>query len=416
MKVAHLITIDSGGAYKAAERISEAMICCGIDSTIVVRAKLHKGSRCKKAFYGFGNLLVSKLKNFGNILLSNDKIHSEPFGIEIVQNEIVRDSDVVILHWINRFIGYKNIENIIKMGKPVIWVMHDMWPFTGGCHYSDECFGYKIGCMDCPYIRRKGIARRNFIRKKSIFDRDCIGIVGPSKWIIECVNRSNIAKKTLACTIYNPINTESYRPLDSWKKLEEFKNRKGIPDNKKIILLGAMSTGIGDIKGFSLLKEILEKLDPKQYVCMIFGKHEWLKQVNTPVQIIDLGFISSESELVQTYNVADVFLSLAKQDNYPNVILEALACGTPVVGFRTGGIPEQVFHKKNGYLATMGDIDDIIAGITWIAQTNLKTGQSLLMTKNEYFVVGSQYKQLCEKLLEEDKQNAGTGSTSGVCV
>ncbi len=416
MKVVHLVTTDSGGAYKAAERISEAMIYCGVDSVVVVRVKFHQCSRCSEGIYGYRGLISSKMKNVGNILLSNDKIHSEPFGTNIAQNEIVRNSDVIILHWINRFIGYKNIGNIIKMGKPVIWVMHDMWPFTGGCHYSNECSGYKNGCKDCPYIRRKRIARRNFKKKKRLFDEGRISIVGPSRWIIECVNNSGFSKNTLARTICNPIATEIYRPLNLPKKLEEFRLRKGISENKRIILLGAMSTGIGDIKGFSMLKEILERLDPKQYTCMIFGKHEWLKQINTSIQMIDLGFISSESELIQIYNAADIFLSLSKQDNYPNVILEALACGTPVVAFDIGGIPEQVFHKKNGYLARMGKIDDIIAGIVWTAENNLKTGQPLLMTRNEYFAVGSQYKQLCEKLLEEGKHNANIGSTRGVCV
>ena len=161
MKVVHLVTTDLGGAYKAAERISEAMTFCGLESAVVVRVKFCKDNQCESISNSFRKRLVSKVKNLCNILLSNGKIHSELFGSDMVKNETVRDSDIIILHWINRFIGYKNIENILQMGKPVIWVMHDMWPFTGGCHYSGECSGYEKECVNCPYIKRKGIARRD---------------------------------------------------------------------------------------------------------------------------------------------------------------------------------------------------------------------------------------------------------------
>lgn len=405
MKVVHLSTTDYGGAYKAAARISESMRQCGVDSELLIRTKTRPDTPGTEIFTNPVQKFVSKAKNLGNLLLSDGEVVSDYLGTDVSKHPLVKEADVVILHWVNAFISYKSVEQLLQAGKPIIWVMHDMWLFTGGCHCSNDCSGYQQGCTACPHIRRKAIAQKNFKKKKNMLSKNGLIIVGPSSWIVECAKGSAIAKGKAAYIVHNPIDTELYRPLSPSKETEEFKVKHKIPRGKKVLLLGAVNIGIGGLKGFDLLKDILDKLDPEHYVCMIFGNHQWLEKINTSVQIINLGFISSENELVQIYNTADVFISLSKQDNYPNVLLEAAACQIPIAAFNIGGISDIVKHKETGYLVTYGDLRGLIEGITYCVANKevmgIKSRQNI-EKNNRYEVIGTRYRELVQRCIEKN--------------
>ena len=138
MKAVHFCTTDFGGAYKAALRINEAMNLCGADSRLYVRTKFNSGSTCEEVIDTPLKSLVSKSKNVLNLMLSKGEVITDAFGTDITRLEAVKNADTVILHWVNSFVSCNTVKKLASM-KPVIWVMHDMWPYTGGCHYDYGC-------------------------------------------------------------------------------------------------------------------------------------------------------------------------------------------------------------------------------------------------------------------------------------
>ena len=146
MKVLHLATIDLGGAYKAAVRISESMQKCGVDSEILIRTKVHDDTQAMVIFKNPVQKFVSKAKNVVNLTLSQKDIISDYLGTDVSAHPMVKDTDVLVLHWVNSFLSYRSVEKLLATGKTVIWVMHDMWTFTGGCHYDGYCGGYAHDC------------------------------------------------------------------------------------------------------------------------------------------------------------------------------------------------------------------------------------------------------------------------------
>lgn len=182
MKVIHFSTTDYGGAFKAASRISESMINAGVESRVIVRTKTRDDSHYEEIFSTNYERFLSKLKNLGNLICSRGEVISDYFGTDITSFPFFDEADVVVLHWVNSFIPYHVVKKMVQIGKPTIWVMHDMWLFTGGCHYDQYCGGYEQGCVQCPMIYNKHgkrIAQNNFRRKAEMLGKNII-FVGPS--------------------------------------------------------------------------------------------------------------------------------------------------------------------------------------------------------------------------------------------
>lgn len=390
MKVVHLSTTDFGGAYKATTRIHESMELCGIESEILIRTKAHDDTPGKEIFTNGFQKIISKVKNGLNLLLSEGEIISDYFGKDISKNSIVQNADVVILHWVNSFISYRNVEQLVKIKKPIILVMHDMWVFTGGCHCDHNCGKYETGCGNCPLLKKQtenDISRRNFVRKQRMFQNGNICIVGPSKWIVSCAQKSPITNRQRIERIPNPIDTTKFHPIEKEKELYG----KYFLDNKKrIILYGAMNA-VGDKnKGFLYLKKAISKLDKNQYQLVIFGNRTEDLEIKELISTRFLGYIHEEERLIELYNLADVFVCPSQQENYPNSVLEAQACNTPVVAFSIGGIPDIVEHKKTGYLCSYGDTDEMARGIEFCVGLKQDICDNI-KKMNAYSIIGERY-------------------------
>ncbi len=397
MKVAHFCTTDFGGAYKAAARINEAMRLCGADSDLFVRTKIHEDSDCRCIIDTPVKSLVSKSKNLLNLMLSENEIISDVFGTDITKLDAVRQADAVILHWVNSFVSYDTVKKLADSKKRIIWVMHDMWPYTGGCHSDFDCRRYEEGCGNCPMLKKGGdndISRRNFLKKCDMFKDSGIIIVSPSHWNLECAKKSRVTEGLKKYVIHNPLDTSIFCP----------KYERGKGQAKKRILFGAMGQSVHKWEGIGIIREAIGMLpdDLKGDIeLVVFGNNKDPDLSDMGIEVKSLGYIHGDEELARLYALADVFVSPSVADNYPNTLLEAICCGTPCVCFDIGGMPDLVKTGQTGYLAKAKDAADMSEGIRYVLTGSLKEKLSNPATNpnldaNSYQTIGSLYIHLCE--------------------
>jgi glycosyltransferase involved in cell wall biosynthesis len=277
--------------------------------------------------------------------------------------------DLINLHWING--GYLQIETLAKYNKPIVWTLHDMWAFTGGCHYTEDCDRYTQSCGACPQLTSNSdwdLSRWIWQRKAKAWKNLNLTLVTPSHWMAKCASRSSLFANSRIEVIPNGIDLNAYKPIE--RNLA--KNLLGLPQNKRIILFGAMWATSVIRKGFHLLQPVFQQLrqlnQSQDIELAIFG-------VSSPANPPDFGFpthyfgkLSDDFSLSILYAAADVFISTSLQDNLPNTILEALACGTPCVAFKIGGMPDSIEHQSNGYLAEPFLAEDFARGIAWVIE------------------------------------------------
>jgi len=405
MKVLHIATIDNGGAYKATERFHRCLLQRGIKSKILVRTRLFD-SDVEVCFHNKIEALLSKGRNFINLLLSHGEISRDLFGTDISRKKIVQEADLLVLHWVNSFLSVKSLEKLFRLNKPIIFMMHDMWLFTGGCHYVEgECRGYEKSCGRCPLIlsdKEKDITFKNFSEKEGLFkDKDAV-ITGPSPWMVDCAQRSPVLAGKRIVYIPNMIDVQVFSPIQDRENLHY---KYDIPGNKKIILFGAADKGTANrYKGFPYLVEAIRKLDPKQYHLVIFGNSEGELGIPKEYSRTLLGYIRKEEQMREIYNLAHVFVAPSIQEAFGFTICEAMACGIPVAAFAIGGILSQVSHKENGYLAKPKDAEELAAGIVFCAENSEKLGAAARKGAERFSfeAIGERYekflREVCEKV------------------
>ena len=259
-------------------------------------------------------------------------------GNDITSLPEFKEADVIHLHWVNQgMLSLKGIRKILNSGKPVVWTMHDIWPASSICHLTLGCHHYNNGCGNCKYLPQGGgkndLSARIWKKKQKVYSAGSISFVTCSRWLASEAKLSGLLAGQRIETIPNPIDTHLYRPEDK----KEARLRTLLPEDKHIILFE--------------------------------GK--------LPFPTISLGYVSEDKRIVDIYNAADVFVLPSLSENLPNTIMEAMACGVPSVGFKVGGIPEMIDHRRNGYVANYRDAKDLAAGIHWVLfeadQENIKT-------------------------------------------
>jgi glycosyltransferase involved in cell wall biosynthesis len=396
MKVLHVTTIDVGGAYKAAVRLHEGLSLLGVESEILLRTKTNSENIGIGVFDNKLQSYVSKAKNLWNMTQANGGISRDVLGTDISNNKYVKEADIIVLHWTNSFLTMREYVRLSKLEKPIVWILHDMWLFTGGCHYDNYCGKYEHGCGNCPLVSKANendVSRRNYIDKVEALKSINAVIVGPSEWIVGCARRSNVLVGKENIYIPNMLNTCLFRPLP---QKNELRKKLGIPLNKKAILFGAADTGTENkIKGFEFLRQALSKLSNDKYCLVVFGNST--KSVGLPdgFETKFLGFISDEEKLVEIYNAVDVFVTPAIQEAFGYTACEAMACGLPVVAFPVGGLKEQITHKENGYLADFKDSNDLASGVEYCCDNSKMPGINARKS-----TLGYSYENIAKKYLE----------------
>lgn len=394
MRVLHITTIDTGGAYKAAHRLHESLRLQGIESTVLVRTRLNPVSEVEEAFNHPVQALISKGKNVVNMFYAKGEIAFDRFGTDLSRHPLVREASVLVLHWINSFLAYKDIEELGKLGKPLFWIMHDMWLFTGGCHVDGYCGRYAAGCGSCPLIPGEAeadLSRRNYLMKTELLKKLKVTVIGPSKWIVVQAGRSDILRGKRIVHIANALDTELFAPAMDREKLRE---KYGIRQDKKVILFGAADNGTeNENKGFRFLRDAVRYLNAEQYVLLVVGNAAQNLGLPDKLEVMRTGYVSQEKEMAELYNVADVLVNPSSQESFGYTVCEAMACGTPAVGFPIGGIKEQISHKENGYLAKYHDAKDLAAGIRYCVEHREILGGSAHQSaqKYSYRYIGADY-------------------------
>lgn len=294
-------------------------------------------------------------------------------GMDISTHPAIVQADVLHLHWIHfGFLSLGALKKLLSLNKPIVWTLHDMWAMTGGCHYSGTCSHYLSHCHECPFLKRpseKDLSYRIFEEKKALLQNASIHFVACSQWLADKARQSALLRQFSVTAIPNPINTEVYKPMS----IMALREKLGLPLDKKLLLFGAMNTQ-DPRKGFTYLEKALNQLYEtdkslkEQIDLVIFGKAEEGVLRRLPFHVHDYGSVKGDAALVELYNVCDAMVLPSLEDNLPNTVMEALSCGTPVVAFDTGGLPEMIDHRRNGYLALYQSVEDLSRGILFVLE------------------------------------------------
>ena len=406
MKVVHLSLEDSFGAGRAAIRISNAVKKIGIDSSVYVLNKNEMADSYVLKLERADRLMAMIYDRINHMLLNqypeHGYFHVDRFGIDLTKYQEIKDADILHFHWINEGIWSKPfVRSLIKLNKPIVWTMHDMWSFTGGCHYDDNCGKYKTQCTQCMVLNSNKENDSAFgaqKRKRSYLEKMNIQLVGCSRWITDQANESYICSKMKrkAVCIPNPASTQVFKVYD--RKL--CKSLLEIPVDKKLVLFGAVNAASDKRKGAQYLIKAIELLDPQKYVLGVFGS----KDVDLGVDqfdIMNFGHISDDLHLALMYNAADVFVAPSIQENLANTVMESLSCGTPVVAFDIGGMPDMILHGENGYLVKPFDISELAKRIEEAASF-FEEKEAVSKTVLKQFSetnVGNEYLKVYESLI-----------------
>lgn len=364
----------TGGAAIAANRLLHALNRNGVEAQMLVRDRKTDDNAVASIPQSW-RLKTNFLWERGVIWLNNNLSKKGIFqvdianaGTDITSMDEFKQADVIHLHWVNQgFLSLKNLERILASGKPVVVTLHDQWYFTGICHYSGGCEKYKTQCERCPMLKGKwDLARLVFDRKRAMYEGRNITFVGCSRWMANMARQSRLTQGHTVTNVPNAIDTDVFKPMDK----QEARKRFNLPIDKKLLLFGAQRI-TDERKGFSYLKEACEhiaqfgpELAARIGVVVLGGDAESVKSA-LPLPVYTVNYLGNEAEIARLYNAVDLFVTPSLQDNLPNTIVEAMACGVPCVGFDVGGIPEMISHKQDGYVADYCDSIDFAQGIAW---------------------------------------------------
>ncbi|MCQ2520947.1 MAG: glycosyltransferase [Lachnospiraceae bacterium] len=398
----NIATYDDGGAGRAAVRIMKSLQQVGVQSKLLVREKKTDEKNVEEVCNTPLLKFEAKVKGAINTIISHDDIMYELAGFDTSKKRIVEEADIIILHWTNHFLSNAGVNKLLRLNKPIIWVMHDMWLLTGGCHCDRYCGKYKSGCKDCTYNGKKIIKSYKYFNiKKKIISKSNLHIITPSNWLMRRVKESAILCKQNVDVIHNPIDVEKYYIVDD---IDFIKEKYQIPIDKKIIMYGACNADTDFNKGYRYFKEAVKYLDSDKYHIVLFGTDNTHFFRHDFEQCTILGKIRSNQDLVEIINCADVMVVPSDQENYSNTVLESQCCGVPVVAFSIGGMPDLIEHKQNGYLAKYQDINDLAEGMNFCANNKeamVVYTRNKVKNTNSFSLVGNSYKMICEKLLNE---------------
>jgi len=302
-----------------------------------------------------------------------------------------QEADIVQLY--NTHGGYFSHTALpfLSRRKPIVWRLSDMWPMTGHCVYSYGCERWKTGCGSCPIVHEYPALRQDRTAllwriKQRVYQASNLTIVAPSQWMAGLVKESPLLGRFPVHVIPNGLDPEVFRPIPKQAAREVL----GLHPERKVVLFGAHFASERR-KGGALLLEALARLHQDIELLVIGRGATQFESSAFPVRC--LGPIHDDQLLAAVYSAADVFVLPTLADNLPNTVLESMACGTPVVSFEVGGVPELVRHMETGYVARYGDPADLAEGL-----------QRLLGSQELRATLGSRCRQVVEQNYRLDLQ------------
>ena len=369
MNILHINQSDiQGGAAIAGYRLHQGLLRLGIPSNLLVGYPATNDDRVaqvarKPSLEAFIERFTKRFGlNYVHFIATS----------EIAKHPFYQAADLLNFH--NLHSGYFSYLAIaaLTQSKPAIFTLHDMWSFTGHCAYSYDCDRWKIGCGTCPYpdsyppIYHDG-TRLEWHLKRWTYQRSHLTIVTPSRWLFEQAQQSMLNRFEIHHIPYG-IDTQTFQPLDRRLCRTQF----GIPDDHKVILFAAANFQ-ETRKGGDLLIKALQQLPillKSNLTVITLGREVAAIADQIGIHTLHLGYVQSERDQCAAYSAADLFVLPTRADNLPLVLQESLACGTPVVSFRVGGVSDLVRHQTTGYLAEPENADDLKNGIVQLLEND----------------------------------------------
>ena len=371
MKVVHLsITEDFGGAARAAYRLHQSLLAAGVDSHMLVHSKIGQDPTVSewKARSSVMSRVARKIRIEAVKRSFSRYRGTRPKNVECFTDSraesgyaLARDLeryDIINVHWTSGFLDWRLLAAPQFRNKAVVFTLHDMNHFTGGCHYAGECVGFTKNCGRCGQLgstdeddlsRSIWQNKRDTLQSRGVRNTQA---VGDSRWITAEARRSSLFADVPVRTIHYGIDTSVFRPRDR----EAIRRCLGIPPDTTAIMFAAASTA-NPRKGFEFLCRALLGLKERSNVMLL--------SVGSGSPVIDgishlhLGQIQNDLFLSLAYNAADVFVIPSVQEAFGLTALEAAACGTPSIGFNTGGIPDLIEDGETGYLVPLRDVSSL---------------------------------------------------------
>ncbi|MBF0329966.1 MAG: glycosyltransferase [Nitrospirae bacterium] len=364
LKIVHISTFDiAGGAEKVAWRLVKEQCEAGHDACIIASACRDRSGRSVSFNSEASTEMQALCRSAGFLYYEYQGSH------KLLKHSLIKSADIIHLH--NLHGDYFNPFSLILLSaiKPVVWTLHDMQSFTGHCAHSFDCEKWITGCGLCPVLNvypqiLYDRTAQLWQDKKNIYEHAPFWVTTPSKWLKEKVGYS-ILKKHPMELIYNGVDTNIFKPYDRLEVRKKF----GISED--VILIGSVAN-LGALvntwKGGVYTLEALKALKGKISNCAFLniGGNE----THNDSFIIDLPRINDENELAMVYSLFDIFISTSVADNCPLTILEAMACGVPIVTFATGGIPELVRDGIDGFVVGYKDTDSLIEALIKLSLDN----------------------------------------------
>jgi glycosyltransferase involved in cell wall biosynthesis len=419
MKIIILNTSDNegGGAARATYRLHQGLNSVGVNSKMLVQQKMSDDSSVLVTNHKTGGILNKLRPSLDPLPLKFYKkrtaIH---WGVSWLSSNIDAqikdlDPDLVHLNWICS--GFIPSSILPRIKKPLVWTLHDSWPFTGGCNIPFNCIKYQQKCGSCPQLgsnQEIDISRWLWAKKKKCWKNLNLTIIAPSKWLANCAKTSSLFRNFRIEVIPNGINTNQYRPIGR----QLARNILGLDKEKKYLLFGAFGFSADPNKGLQYLAPAVQRLADyyewkDNLEILVFGGLKSPNSQDFHFKTTYFGKLHDDISLNMLYSAVDVFIAPSMQENLPNTIMEALACGTPCVAFNIGGIPDLIKHQETGYLASPYKIEDLAYGINWVLSDSSRwlelSTNARKKVENEYKIeiIANRYKAIYQEIISNLK-------------
>ena len=399
MKILHIVGGSSlNGAYKGANILHQALLELKVNSKILNDNPTKNNKEDKNIIYinkNIYNNLINKIYIFIEKTLKTLYLPSPRstftiglFGFDVTKVKEYKDADIIHIHWLNQ--GFIKLKSISKIDKPVVWTMRDMWPFTGGSHYS----------VDFQKYEASSVSKKMKNYKKKIYSKN-IQFVAISDWLKMQAEKSSVLEGYNIKRIYNNIDLRDFNIITKEKARSILK----ISTKKKVILFGAQNPQ-SKRKGWDIFVETLKKLDKSKYFLLIFGSF-WSSKIldDIGIEYKALGFVNDKKILNATYSGSDLFVFSSIQEAFGKTWAEAMACETPIVCFNNTSIAEIIDHKINGYIVDKINSDELKKGIDWMSEEIEKENYSNIKAKDKVIDfdaknIAKKYIKLYEELLD----------------
>lgn len=366
MKILEIGTTDIvGGAAKISWCLKEALEKAGHEVTMFVADKKSSDPKVK---------IIPRIKwrkVLGFLLGTEDLISTD----WILKTKEFKESDIIHCHNLHgRFFNLQTLQKMSQL-KPVIWTLHDAWALTPHCAHTFESTEMRNGLLACPSINIPPRTLWNNDRclaraKIKVYEKSHLHLVAPSHWLEKKAKKTVLAKQDIRL-IYNGIDVNIFSQINK----QDARKNLNLPPDKKIFLFLADNAKDNTWKGWAYTEKIISQYkDRADILFLCVGNHG---QQQDEANVKYVGLINDQKRLTQYYSAADALLFTSIAENFPLVILEAMACGLPIITFDVGGVREAVLHKQNGYVAKYRDLIDLKQGMEWFIQLSDEECQSI---------------------------------------